>query len=118
MNADFLRKTFLQHGAFGLLVFALSHAPLAVEAGAIADTLDDHIHLAARLATAVGEEQLIRRRAAGLLPADGLQWSSAFSRMCDALASTRSRKERRTTDGLSFFQATTSSTRTSSGCKR
>jgi hypothetical protein len=104
--------------SLGALVVVLGHALPAVEAGAIDDTLDDHIHLAVGFAAAVGEDQLIPRRPTGFLPADSLQWSSAFSRMCDALASTRSRKERRTTDGLSFFQATTSSTRTSSGCKR
>jgi hypothetical protein len=44
------------------------NALLAVELGALGDTLDDHIHLAVGLSKAVGEDQLVRRCAGCLFP--------------------------------------------------
>ena len=49
---------------FSALVVVLGYALPAVEPGALRDALDDHIHFAVGLASAVRNTRLVRRRAA------------------------------------------------------
>src|ERR1700678_1325413 len=65
---EFVQKAVHAVRPFGTLVVLLSHALLAVEAGAFGNAIDDHIHFAVGFAATIGEDKLVRCCLALLFP--------------------------------------------------
>ena len=65
---EFVQKEVHAVRPLGTLVVVLGHALLAVEAGALGNALDDHIHLAVGFAATIGEDKLVRCCLARLFP--------------------------------------------------